>query len=122
MLKTESYEEFLMYSDDFVQRIDSWAVCDAFCANLKQTKKYKSELNYVSENYIQSELREFEMQSEYYYKSADEKGLKKIKPNAYSVAKEFKNVTDLSKVVTADDFSVNQEAAFIKAFSYFIAS
>lgn len=80
-------------------------------------KKYKSELNYVSENYIQSELREFEMQVEYYYKTADEKGLKKIKPNAYAVAKEFKNVTDLSKVVTADDFSVNQEAAFIKAFS-----
>ena len=34
LLKTESYEEFLMYSDDFVQRIDSWAVCDGFCANL----------------------------------------------------------------------------------------
>lgn len=43
LLKTESYEEFLTYSDDFVQRIDSWAVCDGFCANLKQTKKYKSE-------------------------------------------------------------------------------
>ena len=43
LLKTESYEEFLMYCDDFVQRIDSWAVCDGFCANLKQTKKYKSE-------------------------------------------------------------------------------
>lgn len=43
LLKTESYGEFLMYSDDFVQRIDSWAVCDGFCANLKQTKKYKSE-------------------------------------------------------------------------------
>lgn len=43
LLKTESYEEFLMYSDDFVQRIDSWAVCDGFCANLKETKKYKSE-------------------------------------------------------------------------------
>ena len=35
LLKTESYEEFLMYSDDFVQRIDSWAVCDGFCAALK---------------------------------------------------------------------------------------
>ena len=28
---------------NFVQRIDSWAVCDGFCANLKETKKYKSE-------------------------------------------------------------------------------
>lgn len=84
--------------------------------NYSVYKKYKSELNYVSDNYIQSELREYEMQVEYYYKSANTKGLKKIKPNAYTVTKEFKDVKDLSSVVTADDFSINTDAAFKKAF------
>lgn len=84
--------------------------------NYSVYKKYKSELNYVSDNYIQSELREYELQVEYYYKSANAKGLKKIKPNAYALTKEFKDVKDLSSVVTADDFSINTDAAFKKAF------
>lgn len=79
-------------------------------------KRYKSELGYVSSNYIQSELREFDLQVEYFYTDTQGKGVKKLKPNAFTVTKEFKDIKDLSAVVTADDFSVNPDAAFKKAF------
>jgi len=79
-------------------------------------KRYKSELGYVSSNYIQSELREFDLQVEYFYTDTQGKGVKKLKPNAFTVTKEFKDVKELSAVVTADDFSVNPDAALKKAF------
>lgn len=81
-------------------------------------KRYKSDLGYVSSNYIQSELREFDLQVEYYYSDTQGKGLKKIKPNAYSVIKEFKEIKDLSAVVSVDAFSVDPENEFRKAFEF----
>jgi predicted enzyme related to lactoylglutathione lyase len=81
-------------------------------------KRYKSELGYVSDNYVQSELRQFDLQYEYYYTDTASKGIKKIKPNAASVIKEFKDVKDLSAVAIVDDFTVDPENAFRKAFEY----
>lgn len=80
-------------------------------------KKYKSELGYVSENYVQSELRQFDLLVDYFYTDADKK-LKKIKPNSSVVIKEFKNVVDLSGVINDDIFSNNAEEAFRKTFQY----
>ncbi|MEO6612157.1 MAG: hypothetical protein ABIT05_03045 [Chitinophagaceae bacterium] len=79
-------------------------------------KRYKSELGYVSSNYVQAELRQFDLGFEYYYYDKEKKNLKKLKANASSVTKEFKGVTDISKVVNQDDFDLNQEAALQKAF------
>jgi hypothetical protein len=79
-------------------------------------KRYKSELGYVSTNYVQSELRQFDLEYEYYYTDTESKGIKKIKPNSYNVIKEFKDILDLSAVISADDFAANPEAAFCKAF------
>jgi hypothetical protein len=81
-------------------------------------KRYKSDLGYVSTNYIQSELREFDLEYEYFYKDTSKPGLKKLKTNASSIISEFKNVKDISPVFTVDDFSVDQEAALRKAFEY----
>jgi hypothetical protein len=81
-------------------------------------KRYKSELGYVSGNYIQSELRQFDLEYEYYYTDTEGKGIKKIKPNAPAVIKEFKEVKDLSAVVNTDAFTANPEEAFRKAFEY----
>jgi hypothetical protein len=81
-------------------------------------KRYKSDLGYVSGNYVQSELRQFDLEYEYYYTDSEGKGIKKIKPNAASVIKEFKDVKDLSAVVSADAFTANPEDAFRKAFEY----
>lgn len=80
-------------------------------------KKYKSELGYVSTNYVQSDLRQFDLIAEYVYVDADKK-MKKIKPNASVVIKEFKNVKDLSQVINDDIFSANAEQAFRKTFEY----
>jgi len=79
-------------------------------------KRYKSELGYVSSNYVQSELRQFDLSYEYYYYDKEKKELKKLKANAGSVIKEFKDITDLSLVVNQDDFDTNKEDALRKAF------
>lgn len=78
-------------------------------------KRYKSELGYVTSNYVQSELRQFDLEYEYYYTDTEGKGVKKLKPNAASVIKEFKGIKDLSGVVSVDDFTANPESAFCKA-------
>lgn len=44
----------------FVPKIDNWAICDTFCAGLKQTKKYKKEMWDFLQKYIQSD-KEFEI-------------------------------------------------------------
>lgn len=80
-------------------------------------KQYKSELGYVSSNYVQSELRQFDLSYEYYYTDTETKAIKKIKPNSANVIKEFKNIKDLSGDITADDFLMNPEAAFCKVFN-----
>jgi hypothetical protein len=80
-------------------------------------KKYKSDLGYVSDNYIQSELRQFDLLVEYVY-TDEEKKMKKIRPNSVSVTKEFKKVKDLSGVINDDIFTANTEEAFRKTFEY----
>lgn len=81
-------------------------------------KKYKSELGYVSTNYIQSELRQFDMSFEYYYTDVAKKSIKKIKANSFNVTKEFKSVKDVSGIVKPDDFTISPDAAFRKIFEY----
>ena len=54
-------------------------------------KRYKSDLGYVSTNLAQSELRQFDLEYEYFYFEEGKDGLKKIKANPSSVIKEFKN-------------------------------
>ncbi len=79
-------------------------------------KRYKSELDYVSTNYVQSELREFDLQYEYFYADKEGKGLKKLKINASAIIKEFKSVKDLSGIVNSDNLTVNQEDELRKIF------
>jgi hypothetical protein len=80
-------------------------------------KKYKSELGYVSDNYATSDLRQFDLNAEFYYTGPDKKP-KKIKANSYNVIKEFKGVKDLSQVINDDIFVANAEQAFRKTFEY----
>lgn len=80
-------------------------------------KRYKSDLGYVSSNYVQSDLRQFDLEIEYYYADAQGKGIKKIKPNAASVIKEFKDVKDLSNLITTEEFTTSTETAFCKVLS-----
>ena len=79
-------------------------------------KKYKSVLGYVSTNYIQSELREFDLEYEYYYSDKTTKQVKKLKASASSVRKEFKGVKDLTGVADETSFGANPENALLKVF------
>lgn len=81
-------------------------------------KKYKSELGYVSTNYVQSELRQFDLQFEYYYTDTEKKGAKKIKANSGNVIKEFKSVKDLSGIATNEAFAASPDDAFKTIFEY----
>ena len=72
-------------------------------------KRYKADIDYVSENYVQSELRQFELESDYFYYDAETKTLKKLKMNLNSINKEFKSIHDVSAIVTNDAFVANPE-------------
>jgi hypothetical protein len=85
--------------------------------NYSVYKKYKSELGIVSENYIQSDLRRFDLLVDYYYSGGGKK-LKKIRPNSAVLIKEFKDVKDLSKYINDDIFVANAEQALRKTFQY----
>ena len=45
---------------EFVPKINSWAVCDTFCAGLKITKKYQTEMIKVIKGYLKSK-QEYEV-------------------------------------------------------------
>ncbi len=80
--------------EEFVPKIDNWAVCDVFCSGLKITKKYKSEMWKFIQKYKKSQ-KEFEnrffvvMMLSFYiedeYLQEDLKILEKIENKSYYV-------------------------------------
>lgn len=56
----ESIENIIVKVNKFVPKINSWGVCDTFCAGLKITKKYQKEMFRVIEKYLKSN-REYEL-------------------------------------------------------------
>ena len=55
-----SIEDTFKYLKEFVPKINSWAVCDTTCSNLKITKKYMKETWNFLEQYINSD-KEYEI-------------------------------------------------------------
>lgn len=55
-----SIEKTFKYLRDFVPKINSWAVCDTTCSNLKITKKYMKEMWQFLDQYINSN-KEYEI-------------------------------------------------------------
>lgn len=53
------FEMVLKQIQEFVPKIDNWAVCDIFCGGLKITKKHKERMFGFLQQYIRSE-REYE--------------------------------------------------------------
>ena len=72
-------------------------------------KRYKSDLGYVSTNYVQSELRQFDLLYDYFYFNSATKTFKKIKFNLKDIVKEFKSVKDVSALADKDAFYTNPE-------------
>lgn len=77
-------------------------------------KKYKAELGIVSTNYVQSELRQFNLNYEYFYTVTATKTIKKLKATRNAIIQEFKNVKDLSEEL--ESFNVNPDKALINVF------
>ncbi len=50
----EPIEEVIKQVEEFIPKINSWAVCDTFCAGLKITKKYQTEMFKVIKEYLKS--------------------------------------------------------------------
>jgi hypothetical protein len=72
-------------------------------------KKYKSSLGIVSTNYVQSELRQFDLTYEYYYMNNKTKQLKKLKPSNNAALKEFKDVKDISSFLNENNITANPD-------------
>ncbi len=56
----ESIENIIAKVNKFVPKINSWGVCDVFCAGLKITKKHQKEMFRVIEKYLKSN-KEYEL-------------------------------------------------------------
>lgn len=72
-------------------------------------KAYNSTLDYVSTNYIQSELRQFTLEYAYYYFDAQTKELKKIKLSRKKIIDEFKSTMDVSSFLNDELFNTQPE-------------
>lgn len=60
LAKKEDINIILKYVENYVPKIDNWAICDVFCAGLKITNKYKKEMWNFIQKYLKSN-KEFEI-------------------------------------------------------------
>lgn len=81
-------------------------------------KKYKTTLGIVSTNYVQSDLRQFDLASEYYYYSPGMQELKKLKPQLYALQKEFNAIKDVTKTISKEELSINHDKGMRQVFAY----
>lgn len=58
--KKEDFNVILKYIENFVPKINNWAICDTFCAELKITKRYPDEIWNFIQKYLESD-KEFEI-------------------------------------------------------------
>lgn len=58
--KKEDINTILEYVEEYIPKIDNWAICDVFCAGLKITKKYKKQMWDFIQKYLKSD-KEFEI-------------------------------------------------------------
>ena len=60
LAKKEDINIILKYVENYVPKIDNWAICDVFCAGLKITNRYKEEVWNFIQKYLKSN-KEFEI-------------------------------------------------------------
>lgn len=52
--KEKDFKKIKKWIQDFIPKIDNWAVCDVFCTSLKITKKYEKEMWQLIQEYLES--------------------------------------------------------------------
>jgi hypothetical protein len=71
-------------------------------------KKYTATLGLVSTNIVQADLRQFEINVDYYYTDSTGKELKKLKVSSKNLAKEFSPIkNDLASIINEYDLMAN---------------
>ena len=128
-LAKSDFNEIKPYIENFIPKIDNWAICDTFCAGLKITKKYKREMWNLINTYITSDEEFFirfavVMILDYYieeeYIKENFKIFNNIKSDKYYVqmavawaisicfAKYFDKTIKYMKTANLDDFIYNK--------------
>ena len=59
-LDKNNFSEVKQEIEQFIPKINNWAICDTFCAGLKITKKHKKEMWKIIQKYLKSK-KEFEI-------------------------------------------------------------
>ncbi len=72
-------------------------------------KSYTASLDFVSTNYIQSDLRQFSIDYNYYYCNNKNKQLIKIKLTKKKIVEEFKDIIDATPFLYDQNFNSNAE-------------
>ena len=54
LIKTNDFDDFTALVDNFSNEVDNWAICDCFCAGLKEVRKYKGEFFGYIQKYLAS--------------------------------------------------------------------
>lgn len=82
-------------------------------------KAYQSSLSIVTTNYAQADLRQFDLNYEYYYTDVKNPGFNSLKANSKGVKKEFNEVENISNIVEAAGFRFNghPEPSLVKVFN-----
>ncbi|MEI8053050.1 MAG: hypothetical protein WCH52_04800 [Bacteroidota bacterium] len=80
-------------------------------------KNFTANLDIVSTNYIQSELRQFNLEYNYYYLNNSTNEFKKIKLSRKKIIEDFSKTIDLSPSIDFDEINNNPEIALKKIFN-----
>ena len=84
--------------------------------NLVLYKKYKTVLG-TTTNYVDAELRQFEVETSYYYYDRKKNELKKLKPNYNAIKKELSFVPRIEGLLDRELFNSDPEAALKRLFN-----
>ncbi len=128
-LVKKDFNEIKPYIENFIPKINNWAICDTFCAGLKITKKYKEEMWNLINKYVTSD-QEFYIRFavvmilDYYieeeYIEADFKIFNNIKSDKYYVQmavawaisicfiKYYEKTIEYIKTANLDEFTYNK--------------
>ncbi len=136
IIKTPSeIDSFLIsqHSSDFVKEdmhfvssksISNIKIKDCFLQVLYKGKNnslykfYTATLDYVSTNYIQSELRQFGTAFTYYLFDEKKGELKKIKLTRKKLMEEFSSITGIETAVSDEEFDKQPEQTSVKILSF----
>ena len=113
-IKADSYDDFCRLFDDFVPRINNWAVCDSCSGKSRDFKKYKTDYFSYIEKYLNSEnpwAIRYGIITMFQYKD-DEKYYDTILDRLKNIKNEHYYVKTAKAWLTAELFSFNSEKVF----------